>query len=372
MKHTGNNSKEAALKKSNLGYALVLIAALMWGTIGIFVNGISAMGVSSQSMAAFRLLVGALILEPVLLFMGCRSGEGSTVAQGPLALFKASPKELVPCALVGIVGLAVANTCYYECMGEVGMSTASVLLYTSSVFGVMLGRVLYREDVTPNKLVAIVFNIVGCVLAVTNGDLSGFHFSAWGVASGVIAGLCGALLAVFSRMATKTLHPLAVTFWGFVFGGCFMAVLSAPWSDMASAMSPQLILLFGGFGFIPTALAYIFYMQGLSMDLETSKVPVVASFETVATVLVGIGVYAESSGAIKVLGIVLVLMSILIMNTDLSKLRNSVIVKRIVESMTFKPNAWWTEKSQDMALFRERTGIALESTVQESPWYFVR
>ena len=86
------------MKKSNLGYVLVLIAALMWGTIGIFVNGISAMGVSSQSMAAFRLLVGALVLAPVLMFMGCRPGEGSTVAQSPLALFKASPKELVPCS----------------------------------------------------------------------------------------------------------------------------------------------------------------------------------------------------------------------------------------------------------------------------------
>ena len=53
MKHIGNNTEEAALKKSNLGYVLVLIAALMWGSIGIFVNGISAMGVSSQSMAAF-------------------------------------------------------------------------------------------------------------------------------------------------------------------------------------------------------------------------------------------------------------------------------------------------------------------------------
>lgn len=100
------------------------------------------------------------------------------MAQGPLALFKASPKELVPCALVGIVGLAAANTCYYECMGEVGMSTASVLLYTSPVFGVMLGRVLYREDVTPNKLVAIVFNIVGCVLAVTRRP---FRFSFFGL-----------------------------------------------------------------------------------------------------------------------------------------------------------------------------------------------
>ena len=372
MKHIGNNAKEATLKRSNLGYALVLIAALMWGTIGIFVNGISAMGVSSQSMAAFRLLTGAVMMAPVLAFMGCRSNSCEGRAHTPWSLFKASPGELVPCALVGIVGLGIANTCYYECMREVGMSTASVLLYTSPVFGVALGRVLYREDVTPNKLVAIVCNVLGCVLAVTSGDLSGFQFSVWGVASGVVAGLCGALLAVFSRMATKTLHPLAVTFWGFVFGGCFMAVLSAPWTDMAAAMSAQLMLLFVGFGLVPTALAYIFYMQGLSMGLETSKVPVVASFETVATVLVGIGIYAEPAGAAKILGIVLVLASIVIMNTDFAKLRNSAFAGHVVESMTFKPHTWWTEKSQDMDLFRERTGIALEPTVQESPWYFVR
>lgn len=360
------------MKKGNLGYALVLLAALMWGTIGIYVNGISAMGISSQSMAAFRLLVGALILAPVLVFMGCRPGEGSNAAQGPLALFKASPKELVFCALVGIIGLATANTLYYECMREVGMSTASVLLYTSPVFGCILGRVLYKERVTSVKLVAIICNIFGCALAVTNGDLAGFHFSVWGVASGVIAGLCGALLAVFSRIATKTVHPLAVTFWGFVFGGAVMAVITAPWPDVAAAMSPQLILLLLGFGLIPTAVAYILYMQGLSMGLETSKVPVVMSFETVVTVLVGIGIYAEPAGAIKVLGIVLVLASIVIMNTDFSKLRNSVFVGHVIESMTFKPNAWWTEKSQDMDLFRERTGITLEPTVQESPWYFVR
>lgn len=108
------------------------------------------------------------------------------------------------------------------------------------------------------------------------------------------------------------------------------------------------------------------------MGLETSKVPVVMSFETVVTVLLGIGIYAEPAGTIKVLGIVLVLVSIVIMNTDFTMLRNSVFVGHVVESMTFKPNAWWTEKSQDMDLFRERTGIALEPTVQESPWYFVR
>ena len=261
------------MKKSNLGYVLVLIAALMWGSIGIFVKGISALGVSSQSMAAFRLLSGAVLMAPVLAFMGCQGGDREGKASGPLALFKASPKELVPCALLGIIGLATANTLYYECMGEVGMSTASVLLYTSPVFGVMLGRVLYREDVTPNKLVAIAFNIGGCVLAVTNGDLSGFHFSVWGVTSGVIAGFCGASLAVFSRIATKTVHPLAVTFWGLVFGGAVMAAIAAPWPDVAAAMSPQLLLLFFGFGLIPTAVAYVYICRVCPWGSRRRKFP---------------------------------------------------------------------------------------------------
>ena len=108
------------------GYALVLIAALMWGCIGIFVNNLTALGLSSVSIAALRLLFGAAMLAPVLAAMGAR-GSGVPAGERPsaLALFHVPPSSLVPCALVGIVGLAFANLGYYISMGEVGMSTAS-------------------------------------------------------------------------------------------------------------------------------------------------------------------------------------------------------------------------------------------------------
>lgn len=371
MKHIGNNTEEATLKGNKAGYVMVLAAALMWGSIGIFVKGISGAGVSSQTMAAFRLLTGAVMMAPILVFMGCRgaAGEGAAPGKGtatggdattgPLSLFRCDLRSFGCCVLVGILGLAISNTCYYECMGAVGVSTASVLLYTSPVFGCILGRVLYREGVTANKLIAIACNIAGCALAVTDGDLTGFHFSAYGVGMGVLAGFLGAMLAVFSRMATARIHPLSVTFWGFVCGGAFMAALSAPWGDLTSVLSPEIIALFAGFGLIPTALAYVLYMQGLSMGLETSKVPVVASFETVASVLVGIGVYAESAGAVKVAGIALVLTSIAVMNADLSHLRQTAFAQRVAESMGFTPNRWWNIKAGQMeALFE--------------PWYLVR
>lgn len=326
---------------SNKGYVMVLIAALMWGSIGIFVNSLAACGLSSVSIAALRLLVGAVLLIPVLAVMGMR---GAGVAAGrpasPLALFRATPRTLFASALVGIVGLAFANLGYYISMGEVGMSTASVLLYTSPVFGVVLGRMLYREEVTPGKLLSVVLNIVGCVLAVTNADFTGLSFSVLGVASGVFAGFMGALLAVFSKMATERMHPLAVTFYGFLFGGTVMLCMAYPWADVRVAMSPQLGVLLLAFGLIPTALAYIFYMNGLSMGLEASKVPVIASFETVATVLVGICLYAEDAGSVKVLGICLVLLSIFVMNMNVERIRESKIAGHVAESMAFSGSAW--------------------------------
>lgn len=331
--------------KANKGYAMVLIAALMWGSIGAFIKALTALGLSSASIAALRLLVGAAILVPVLMFMGARArhvpdGEPS----GPWALFRATPRSLFFCALVGVIGLASANLLYYLSMGEVGMSTASVLLYTMPVFGVVLGRVLYGEPMSANKVLAVALNITGCVLAVTNGSFSDMAFSAFGVGAGVLAGFLGALLAVFSKVATERMHPLAVTFYGFVFGGVFMAAIGFPWSDVAAAMSWELAGLLFAFGLIPTALAYIFYMSGLSMGLEASKVPVVASFETVATVMVGILLYGEASGAIKIVGICLVLLSIFVMNMDFGSVRSSDAARLWRESMTFNGSAWRREK----------------------------
>ena len=331
--------------KANKGYAMVLIAALMWGSIGVFIKALTALGLSSASIAALRLLVGAAILVPVLMFMGARArhvpdGEPS----GPWALFRATPRSLFFCALVGVIGLASANLLYYLSMGEVGMSTASVLLYTMPVFGVVLGRVLYGEPMSANKVLAVALNITGCVLAVTNGSFSDMAFSAFGVGAGVVAGFMGALLAVFSKVATERMHPLAVTFYGFVFGGVFMAAIGFPWSDVAAAMSWELAGLLFAFGLMPTALAYIFYMSGLSMGLEASKVPVVASFETVATVMVGILLYGEASGAIKIVGICLVLLSIFVMNMDFGSVASSSTVRLWRESMAFNGRAWQQEK----------------------------
>lgn len=321
------------------GYVLVLAAGVLWGTIGLFVNGLAALDVGPASVSALRMGAGAMVMLPVMLVLGVRD-HGD-----PLALLRLNPRQALVCAVMGVFCLSLSNTLYYVAMGAVGMSTASVLLYTSPVFACLLGRLFLGESVTRPKLAALALNVGGCVLAVTNGALDTLGFSVVGVAAGVGAGFLGALLALCGKAANRLCRPLTVTFYEFAFGCLAMVALAFPLADVRAAAGPSLALLALGFGLLPTALAYMLYNRGLAKGLEASKVPVVASVETVVTVVVGIGAYGEVAGAVKLAGIACVLLSIVVMNVDFQRVRRSRTLAYLRENAAFSMSSWSQEKA---------------------------
>jgi DME family drug/metabolite transporter len=65
---------------------------------------------------------------------------------------------------------------------------------------------------------------------------------------------------------------------------------------------------------VPTALAYVLYYYGVQRIRENSKVPVVASIETVVATVFGVLLYHEALPPAAFGGIVLVLASIVLMS----------------------------------------------------------
>lgn len=64
------------------------------------------------------------------------------------------------------------------------------------------------------------------------------------------------------------------------------------------------------YALIPTAIAYLLYYRGLQQIQESSKVPVLASMETVVAAVIGVLVLGEKLGVAHYLGIVVVMVSI--------------------------------------------------------------
>ncbi len=279
------------------GYLMIFIAGTLWSTIGVFIKILQGLGAESGTIAFLRIATGVIPLGLVLLFMG------------GTRLFRIDKKGLAVCMAIGFLSQALFNIAYAEAVVHVGMATGAVLLYTSPIFVSIMSVIFFKEKMTLLKVSAIAINIAGCVLTVTGGNFSAVQFSVYGVGMGVLAGFCYSLMTILGTV-TSSYNPLTIMFYGFAFGALALSIFSEPWGNLSEAASPALLLAGLLYALIPTIGAYFFYMKGLAHHLETSKVPVVASVETVFAALIGILAFEESMNVVKFIGVVLVVVSI--------------------------------------------------------------
>ena len=131
---------------------------------------------------------------------------------------------------------------------------------------------------------------------------------------GVLSGLTYALLPILSRTGADDEDPFTAAFYGQAFGALLLFFLIRPYNGIGTQFTLQMLLVFLGFGIVPSAMGYIVYYGGLSRITETSIVPVLASVETVVAAIIGLVVFGQTIGVVRVAGIALVLTSIALMN----------------------------------------------------------
>ena len=285
------------------GYILVLTAGALWGTIGFFATLLSNLGMNAAPVAFYRVLFSAVMLALILLI----KGKG-------VSLFRISRRGLISCILIGFISQAFYNVCYMNAIEQNGMATAAVFLYTSPIYVALLSRLFFHEPLSGNKILAILVNIIGCVLTVTGGAFSEQRISAFGLMMGILAGFTYAMLPILSRTGADDEDPYTAAFYGQLFGTILLFFLVRPWQNIGTAFSWQIVLVLIGFGVVPSALAYIAYYGGLGKITETSKIPILASIETVVAAGIGLMAFGQKLGPAKIIGIILVLCSIAIMN----------------------------------------------------------
>jgi len=285
---------------------MIFAGGILWGTIGLFVKLLASAGSSSELTAFIRILIGCLILIPVILIIEGIKG------------FRIDKKTLLQCIVLGVFTQAFFNYSYNTCIGTMGVAAAAVLLYTAPVFVCILSAVFFSEEVGRKKLAALTLNIIGCFIMITGGHIENINVSMLGVFLGIFSGFLYSLSTIIGKMASGKCKPLTIMFYSFFFGTIALGVISKPWLALQSVSGFKFWALALGFGLIPTVGAYLFYLGGLSKCLELSKVPVIASVETIVSLLIGILLFHEPLGITRLIGLSGVIASILIMNSGSS------------------------------------------------------
>lgn len=290
------------MKEKTKGYLLVFLAGCCWGLIGVFTNGLASLNLDSVSITMMGQFCATVVMLPVCLIFCERKA------------LKVDRKTLGLLIVLGAVLEACYNLFYVLAIRTIGIAIGVTLLYTSPIFVLIVSRILFSELVTKRKIIAVALNVIGCTLAATGGQFDATSLCLIGIFYGIMTGVCSAMVTIFGKLTTDRAHPFVVTFYLSLFSFLSLFVIVLFRGIPAQCFTGKALFYGMGDGLVSTAIAYILYMSGISKPINPGTASVVASVEIVVASIIGISFFNEQLSLIKIIGILIVLLSIIVMS----------------------------------------------------------
>lgn len=302
-----NNSNRKIINPAGIS---ILLAGILWGSMGLFVRGLNAGGFDSMEIVEIRVFFSSIIMGLFIFFYD-------------KSLFKIRLKDIWCFIGTGVVSLTFFNLCYFRTILMTSLSVAAILLYTAPIFVVLLSALLFKEKITRNKVWAMILAFVGCFFVTgivaplfTNG-LSSMSISVKGILIGLGSGLGYALYSIFGRYALEREYSsMTISFYTFMFSLIATLIIKPPISVVNKLVGGDVLknlLLSVGICLFATIFPYLLYTFGLK-GVENGKASIMASIEPVVATLIGIIVFRESLSFSGIIGVVMVLAAIVLLN----------------------------------------------------------
>jgi DME family drug/metabolite transporter len=292
-----------------VGIFLVASAAAIWGTLGLVARVVYGEGVSFEALVLTR-AGGAFLV--VLAFV---------ILTGKISSLKVRGRELYSLVPLGVVAIGCFYLLYFYTIGESGVGTAAVLLYSSPAFVVIFARIFLKESLTFIRIAALLLTASGIGLVVGAYDLSSLDIRPFVVLTGLGAGLSFAMYSVIGKPLTARLPAHVINCYMLGIGAVVLFIAAIPTLDTLAGLSAGAYVLLVVSALVQTAFAYALYTTGLKR-IEAGQASIVATVEVVVAGFVGAVFLAEELTALKILGAFLVISGAVLAQVRLRKSRS--------------------------------------------------
>ncbi len=287
--------------RRNIGPALIILAGIFWGSMGIFVRRLGTSGFNSIQIVTIRVTLAALAFV-IVLFLKDPSG------------FRIAPRDIPLFLGLGFGSVLFFTVCYFTAITIMPLSTAAILLYTSPIWIMLMSVVFFREKLTGRKILALAMAFGGCVLV---SGVSGEGLTMTGLLIGLGAGLGYGLYSILGTVALRKYSPYTVTAYTFLLASAGAWLICRPadmLSKFAAADDLTSLLLFCCLTALVTAvIPFLAYTLGLR-TVEASRAGILATVEPMVATLFGILVFSEPLTVFSGTGILLILAAVILLN----------------------------------------------------------
>jgi drug/metabolite transporter (DMT)-like permease len=200
-----------------LAYLYIVTGAALWGMIGFFVTYLYEIGFTPTQVVSIRAMSAMFFL---LIFVLIKNPQALKINISDSKYFIGT----------GIFSIVLFNWCLFQAIQETSISIASILLYTAPAFVTIFSRFLFKELLTPKKVLSLITTIIGCsfvigILPNLNGSIT-----LYGVMLGIGSGVFYALYSIFGKFALVKYDTLTVTVYTFIFAAAGITPFSGLWT----------------------------------------------------------------------------------------------------------------------------------------------
>ena len=283
------------MNQRSKGIVLAVTTAVMWGIMGIFVRDLSHNQFTNIEISFFRCaLAGAAYFIFLLLTK-------------PSAL-KVNIKGLVICVLYGAVAYSISFVSYSVSVSRIPVGVATVLMFMSPIWVVILGTVMFKEKLQKSKIVTIVICFIGAILVsnlIGGGEIK---LDAIGILAGIINGIGVALQILLPKFFAKEYDRDTLLVYGFL-GAASVLLFGMDFGSVAEHISntPMTNLIWDlfGIGILCTMVANAACVKS-TQYVEASTTSILSALEVVVGTLVGFFIFHEHLTFLQIAGAVII------------------------------------------------------------------
>jgi drug/metabolite transporter (DMT)-like permease len=181
----------------NRAILLIILASLLWGTSGIFVNYLSPYGITAFQMTAIRGAVSVLVIGAYMLI---------TAKKMITKVFALKLRNLPLIAGAGL-SMFVTAAAYYISMQLTSIATSVILMYTAPLFVTCYSVIFLKEKLTVKKALSVIAIFAGC--AFVSGVVGGIKMNFWGVLIGLLSGISYSAYNIITKAEMKITHAIS-------------------------------------------------------------------------------------------------------------------------------------------------------------------
>lgn len=272
------------------GYLYIVIAASLWGTLGVASRGVLAAGVSPLELSFWRAALGGALFAAQAARM--RRTRIERTDHGAVALFAA-------------VGVALFYLSYLFAVRDGGAALAAILLYTAPAWVALASALWLHEPMTRRTLAALALTLAGVACVALAGGGAGMHPGPSAIGWGLCSGLAYASYYLFGKRYFTRYAPPTLFMYALPLGALMLLPL-VHWAPKSATTWGWIVFV----AVVPTWVALQVYSAGLRR-LDATRAVTVATLEPVVAAALAYLVWGEALGALGYLGAALVLGGVL-------------------------------------------------------------